>query len=119
MEEIVRREILNKNQTSRTYYATGNTIKKVETDFDNFPYNRWYRGKYQVSEPVIIERETGYRPIEKCEIPYHEEESTVALPNHCFESACSVVYPCYGGNKEINYKEKKVVIKNKCVPMSV
>lgn len=35
----------------------------VQTDMDNFPYNRFYRGVYNFYDPVIFEREAGFRPV--------------------------------------------------------
>ena len=32
------------------------------TDYDHFPYTRNYRGVYNSTTPVIIEREAGFRP---------------------------------------------------------
>ena len=90
----VRKQICGKTG-SDPYYGTGNNAASVITDMDHFPYTRFFRGVYNSSEPVVSERETGWRPqrnycysVNKCnlESPY---------PNHCFEGPCSTVYPCY------------------------
>lgn len=92
-EDAIRMEIMNKLQYARPYYATNRTIGKVVTDFDDFPYNRWYRGVYDNPAPVIIEREAGYRHVEKnCYITKPETKSE--YPKHCFEGPCSTIYPC-------------------------
>jgi hypothetical protein len=87
--------IKNEIQRSRDGFTpTSNLVRKVITDYDTFPYPRWYRGEYKNTEPVIAEREAGYRPLENnCYKKRFISETN--YPNHCFESACSTVYPCY------------------------
>jgi hypothetical protein len=109
MNERIAKEIMKKNQCSIPYYAINTTVQQSVTDFDNFPYNRWYRGRFDYSEPVIIDREAGYRPIELCSAKPIDFEDTT--PNHCFEGACSVVYPCKpDGTGPFNDKELKIII---------
>lgn len=72
----------------------------VVTDYDEHPYGRWYRGDYRVSYPRVAEREAGYRPVEnRCysftSPPIPEGAEVGNYPNHCFQSAPSVVFPCY------------------------
>lgn len=91
--EWIQSQMANKLQYARPYYATNQTIGKTITDFDDFPYNRWYRGQYDSDKPVIIEREAGYRYVEKnCYLK--KPEMKVEYPQHCFEAPCSTVYPC-------------------------
>ena len=86
---------INHKLSSTPYYGTSNDTSKTLTDMDNFPYTRFYRGVYNSTMPIVIEREAGWRPIYKnCYIP-NKCENPIEYPNHCFESACSVVYPCY------------------------
>jgi hypothetical protein len=76
-------------------FTTINEVQNITTDYDVFPYPRWFRGEYKNSNPVIAEREAGYRPLQpNC---YQTKQNIVneKYPNHCFESACSTVYPCY------------------------
>ena len=91
----VRSQIANKN-SSEPHYATAANARSILTDFDTFPYPRWFRGDYTSSEPVVAEREAGWRqradPCYKVNPPPSDEG---AYPNHCFEAACSTVYPCY------------------------
>ena len=91
--ESLRREIERKN-SSLPYYANINTVKHIITDYDHHPYTRWFRGVYYYPEPVIAEREAGWRPQEQqCYdliIPGHELEK----PHHCFQAACSTTFLC-------------------------
>ena len=87
-----------RKQISQSRYGkltTENEVTEIITDFDTFPYPRWYRGEYQSSHPVIAEREAGYRPIENQCYDVQRNKITKTYPNHCFEGPCSTVYPCY------------------------
>lgn len=87
---------LKKN--NNPYMATTLDSIKVLTDYDTFPYPRWFRGVAQSTEPIIAEREAGWRPRhDNCYklIQPYEDFSTQNYPNHCFEGPCSAVYPCY------------------------
>ena len=89
----VQYQINQKKYNERPYYATQQNVVQVVTDYDELPYRRWYRGFPESEVPIIAEREAGYRPlIRKI---YVEEKTVPEKINHCFESAGSVVYPCY------------------------
>jgi hypothetical protein len=88
------RNMINAKKGSTPYYANGLTAVGSITDFDHFPYTRFWRGIPNSSNPVVMEREAGWRPREdQC----YETTTSTEQPmyaNNCFESACSVVYPC-------------------------
>ncbi len=92
--ETVRKGIARKNGT-QPYLANNKMVTNVVTDQDHFPYSRWFRGVYYFPEPVIAEREAGWRPRHNScydlVVPPMEEK----VPNHCFQAACSTIYPCY------------------------
>lgn len=77
------------------YLANGNTVKNFVTDMDHHPYSRWYRGVYYYPDPIIAEREAGWRPIRNScynvNFPKTEEEK----PINCFEAPCTTTFPCY------------------------
>ena len=58
--ENIRRQIEKKNN-GNPYFVTEKESKSVITDFDHFPYNRWWRGIAGSCNPVVIERESGWR----------------------------------------------------------
>lgn len=110
------RSMINRKNSSIPFKATINESGSTFTDFDNFPYNRFYRGVYYSPYPVVIEREAGFRPRRddcyQMNIPYDRKNHI--YPNHCFESACSVVYPCYPPYlAKVSDKEALNVILNK------
>lgn len=82
-------------QGCQPFFGTSTEAKAVVTDMDHFPYTRFFRGVYYSSDPVVFEREAGWRPTrESCYGPAACSRES-PYPNHCFESACSTVYPCY------------------------
>jgi hypothetical protein len=139
----IRKEMAYKIQYTQPYYATNKTVKNCETDFDNFPYSRWYRGVASSVDPIIIERESGYRKVlptlteeQKQNMSfrynsvntfkedkggkqilalnglYDADNPLVAGLDHCYEAACSTVYPCKSDLNSFDYKEAKIAIKN-------
>jgi len=102
------------------YYATEKDTRQVTTDFDNFPYQRFYRGIHTSSKPVIIEREAGYRQLE----PSCYKEKLIVkseYPSHCFEGPASVVYPCYPEylRKYADKAEMEIMLNRVCVDRSI
>lgn len=89
----VRKQISLK-QGCDPFFATINDAESVITDMDHFPYTRFFRGVYYSSDPVVLEREAGWRP-QNNQCYKYGCAGEGPYPNHCFESACSVVYPCY------------------------
>jgi hypothetical protein len=84
------------------------------TDMDHGPpYTRFFRGNPRSSEPIVFEREAGFRVhndscyrVNQCrQEGYHEP-----YPNHCFETACSTVYPCFN-------RDSLITIKPGCIPV--
>jgi hypothetical protein len=85
------KNIIALKQQSYPYYSTGTSIL---TDMDSFPYTRFYRGEYTSDNPIIMEREAGWRS--RCENDYKpiKDIQTTYYPNHCFQAAITTVYPC-------------------------
>ena len=92
----VRAQILRK-ELSTPYHATVEQAGGVLTDYDTFPYPRWFRGVYYSKDPIVAEREAGWRPRhDNCyKVMIPPNDGIIPYPNHCFESACSTVFPCY------------------------
>lgn len=92
--ENVRKQILMK-QSDTPFFGTINNVAEEVTDFDHFPYTRFYRGAYNSADPISLEREAGFRPIMNGCYTSKQCSSHNITPNHCFEAACSVTYPCH------------------------
>lgn len=89
--------MVEQKKSTQPYIATNHTVYNVITDFDHFPYSRWYRGRYQNTNPVVIEREAGFRQRQDwCYQPVArvENEPTPTPLNHCIQNPVSTVYPC-------------------------
>lgn len=67
----IKSQILAKNG-HLPYHATLQDSMSIITDQDHFPYTRYYRGIAHSSQPVIMEREAGWRNIN----------------NQCYQSPC-------------------------------
>jgi hypothetical protein len=115
------REQIAKKLNYSPYIATIENASDVLTDYDTFPYNRYFRGVYDSFLPVVAEREAGWRPRnDSCyklnESPYCHLNH-VPYPNHCFESACSTVYPCYPEylQKDADKNALNVILNKSCI----
>jgi hypothetical protein len=115
--ESVRAAIARKTG-SGPYFANNNTIRSSITDMDHQPYQRFFRGVYYYPDPVIFEREAGYRPINNgcydvIAPPVPEED-----PEHCFEVACSTILPCRPAylTKYSDRDKLDVMINKGCIP---
>lgn len=99
------------------YYSTMNNTKSVITDMDHFPYTRFYRGIYNSSDPIVFEREAGWRPTRNFCYKGAICTDKDPYPNHCFETACSTVFPCYPQylTKYADKESLNVQLNNACV----
>jgi hypothetical protein len=97
--EYIRNQIKLK-KGSNPYFSTSNDAKYVITEFDHFPYTRFYRSVYNCSNPVVIEREAGWRPRRDLCYKSVECNETYDCPDICFQNACSTVLPCYTKNNK-------------------
>ena len=59
--ENIKRLIRIKNSSNYVDIIQTDCLSAI-TDYDHFPYTRNYRGVYNSTTPVIIEREAGFRP---------------------------------------------------------
>ena len=110
------REQIAMNNLNTPFHATVNYAKATLTDYDTFPYPRWFRGVPQSSKPIIAEREAGWRTRhDNCyKVLNAESDNEWKYPDHCFEGPCSLVVPCYPAYlQKLSDKEALNVILNK------
>lgn len=112
------REQINMKKSPYPYLATIEQSAQVLTDYDTFPYPRWYRGVPQSSKPIVAEREAGWRPRhDDCyKVLDPKQESDKLYPDHCFETSCSLVVPCRPTylNKLSDRKALNVILNKGC-----
>jgi hypothetical protein len=85
---------ISKKKEDKPYIATSE--QQVFTDYDIFPYTRFYQGVPTSSEPIFADREAGWRPINQER--YKKDiiiDDVSTKPNICFQAACSTSRPCY------------------------
>lgn len=100
------RDMIKAKNSSQPFLATNNIISNSLTDMDHHPYSRWYRGVYYYPDPVIMERQVGWRPIEQqcynVNVTYEVSE-----PINCFENPCTTMFPCFPSqNQRFDDKNK-------------
>lgn len=59
----IKEQIIRKKD-SKPYFSTKENVRGVVTDYDHFPYRRFYRGKPESNKPVVVEREAGWRKVD-------------------------------------------------------
>lgn len=101
------RDEIKRKTSSYPYLANKNTAQGVITDMDHTPYTRWFRGVYYYPEPIIMEREAGYRPIRNSCYNLVAPPPVEQEPQHCFEAPCTTIYPCVP--KFTRYSDKEVL----------
>lgn len=115
--ELLRTQI-SKKISSVPYFATNNLARGVITDMDHHPYSRWFRGVYYNPEPIVMEREAGWRPLENnCYNLIIPPQKEIA-PEHCFEVPCTTTLPCYPKylTKYADKEALDIMINNTCIP---
>jgi hypothetical protein len=93
---------INMKKGSEPYFSTIQTNTNVLTDYDTFPYIRYFRGVAESSIPIVAEREAGWRPRnEDCYNAYYiraekqKKHHDIVTPRNYFQPACSTMYPKY------------------------
>lgn len=106
---------INLKKGNNPYHATIDNASSVLTDYDTFPYPRYFRGVASSDVPIVAEREAGYRPrYDSCYKP-KKELKKVPYPVNCFQQPCSTISPCY--NKDVDENGRPlpdVVYENNC-----
>jgi len=114
--ETIRREIARKNSPN-PYFANNQTILNVVTDMDHHPYDRWFRGVYYYPDPIIFEREAGYRKQNNSCYNVIQPRQKEEQPHNCYEVACTTTLPCYPADN-LKYAERerlRRMINNNCI----
>jgi len=113
----VREMIRQKECMDKPFWATSQTVTSVITDYDHFPYKRWFRGRYYCDKPIVAEREAGYRKrhdgcysINKCCSSINDDP-----PQVCFQAPCSIVYPCNECDPASNPLKDKLYAYKTCI----
>jgi len=114
--ESVRQQIAKK--ISKPYFANNQTVDNVITDMDHHPYSRWFRGVYYYPDPIIMEREAGWRPRQDACYEVIAPYQRTPDPQHCFEAPCTTTFPCYPKylTKYADREALDVMINNACIP---
>jgi hypothetical protein len=112
----VRKQIEMK-QGCNPHYGTINGANSVVTDLDHHPYTRFYRGVPSSADPIVFEREAGWRPQRDDCYNVNGNCYTDSYPNHCFEGPCSTTYPCNTSSINKDIDALNVQLNRSCIAM--
>lgn len=103
--DVVRNEI-QKKISPHPYFANGKIVSNVITDMDHHPYTRWYRGVYYYPDPIVMEREAGYRNIRNDCYTVQTPKIKDPVPKHCWQPPVSTVFPCIPESADYDNAER-------------
>jgi hypothetical protein len=99
---------LKKNITLKNactpYFTSADTIMSSITDYDTFPYPRWYKGVYNSQTPIIDKRQAGYHAMDYKKTLFSNTITCCTnqeTPTIEFQIPCSTILPSYSKNKKI------------------
>ena len=93
-DQTLKKCISRKLDYNTPYYGKLGDVMAVETDYDSFPYTKFYRSVYNSFDPIVYERKAGYRVLENkysCERPSRDTYN----PDLVFSAPSSTTYPGY------------------------
>ncbi len=68
-------------KSSTPHFPKESDLSMTYTDVDHFPYTRQFRGKYNLDNPTVWDREAGYRPLQNvCYNVKHDIPWPMGLP---------------------------------------
>ena len=111
------RSLIKKKTGAHPYHATNESVIPVVNDYDHHPYTRWYRGVSYYPDPIVAEREAGWRKQENACYDLVIPPQKVPKPHHCWEAPCSTIFPCYPEylTKYADREQLDVMIGNACI----
>jgi hypothetical protein len=78
-------------------YGTQTDVMQHPTEYDSFPYRRWFRGVPGSAEPLVHPRVAGWRLRQDAMYAPTQTRTQInaydLYPSHCFEAACSTRLP--------------------------
>ena len=89
------REQIERKNSPIPYIPTFKHTDQVWTDYDVFPYPRYFRGIPTSSEPIVAEREAGWMFRNDQKPSKISDLWEAPYPNHCFQTACTSFRPCH------------------------
>ncbi len=104
-EYWIQQQIALKTDYNKPFYATARDIRLSPTDMDHFPYKRFFRGVYDISNPIVMEREAGFRPRRDAAYKFTAHPNVQPV-SYCWQFPCSSIKPCTKDKDEDKEKSK-------------
>jgi len=103
--KVIAKYIHNKLNSGGGYMTPASYLVPVQTDMDNFPYDRFYRGMVNCPHPRVFDREAGHRRWNENAYAYQYSPEVVTPRKFegCFQIPCSTILPCI--NVGASYKQ--------------
>ena len=117
--EAVRKGIIQKKNYNCPYYPSIDDVTAVVTDQDTFPYPRYFRGEWKSSEPIVFEREAGFRTQEDNCYRMNCYGTSPKKPRYCWTIPGSTVLPCHPDDQFecIDKAECDLLMRKNCIPV--
>lgn len=98
--ETIKKQIEQSISSESGYFPSPQEIYQVQTDINQWPYQRYFRGKASSTEPIVWEREAGFQEI----LLQSSVPSIIGFQNEiessmCFQIPCSTTLPCSNSGK--------------------
>ena len=113
-------KLINIKNSDKPLYCVYNDIKKQNTDYDHFPYTRYFRSNVGSDKLTINTRKSGFSNTNfiKCyDITKINTQNKIKYPEHCFESSCSLNKPCFKENvdKFAAFNKLNNILNDSCI----
>jgi hypothetical protein len=59
-KDIIKYQIQLKQNEERPYFISPEITKSISTRMNHYPYTNFFQGRYNSSDPIVFDRESGY-----------------------------------------------------------
>ena len=88
-------DLIKQKNNGLPFTVSNQATADIKTDIDSWPYNRYYRGIPSFSNPVIMEREAGFRQLDNnCYKPITVLKPRIE-PDITFTPPCTTILPSH------------------------
>ena len=91
--QMIHEQIRRKNMYV-PYVCPSSVFRRVETDINEWPYGRQFRGRIDSTIPIVWGREAGYAAWATSTASFPRPSPSETLTGLCFQIPCSTILPC-------------------------
>jgi hypothetical protein len=108
--QIIQQQIQNKIHSDNAYYCPSEIFREIQTDINEFPYRRYFRGEIDASNPIVWDREPGYQRILTSPQFNARPTETSSLTDLCFQIPCSTILPCNANKYKSSLQNNRMCV---------